>query len=124
VTHKLRVVLLERGRSKNVVGVDVGHDDVLDRQLSRLPNGCTKALSIDQASTRIDDRYRVTANNESDVGYCVFVLRRDVFVHAPPDVNSRRDFLGDKRVRAARACCYEDPDAAEARSCDYRLSTC
>jgi hypothetical protein len=105
-----------------------------------LPNGCTQALSIDQAPTRIDDRYRVTANNESDVGYCVFVLRRDVFIDATPDVNSRRDFLGgkrsrfcgerrvpllsDRRVRAACAFRYEGSDAAEARACDYRLPTC
>jgi hypothetical protein len=64
-----------------------------------LPNGCTQALSIDQASARIDHRYRVTANNESDVGYCVVVLRGDVFVRATPDVDSVRDFVSDKRVR-------------------------
>jgi hypothetical protein len=64
-----------------------------------LPNGCTQALSIDQASTRIDHRHSVAANNETDVGYCVFVLRRDVFIHAAPDVDSVRDFVSDKRVR-------------------------
>jgi hypothetical protein len=97
-----------------------------------LSNGRTKALSIDQASTRIDDRYRVTADNESDVGYCVFVLRRDVFIHAPPDVNSRRNFVGDelgrlltgKRTQHTRAFLREGPDAAEARACEYRLPTC
>jgi hypothetical protein len=104
--------------------VDVGHDYVLDRQLGRLPNRCTQALSVDQATTWIHHRYGGTANNESDVGYCVFVLRGDVFVDATPDVNSRRDFLGDKRAQVltrkrehfARVFLRERAHATDARA--------
>ena len=133
VSDKLRFVALERGRAKDVIGVHVGHDHVLDRELSRLPNGGTQTLTVDQASARIDDRDGLVADDEADVGYAVFVLRCHVLIHATTDVNSRRDFFHDKHacdfrrggcadlVCRKRGCLRrdllrEDGDAAKARA--------
>jgi hypothetical protein len=107
VTHKLRLIVLERGRPKHVVGVDVRHHDVPDRQLSRLPNGGAQTLAVYKASAWVDDSYRVVANDEANVGYGVFVLWRYVFIHATSDVNSRCYFVGCERAdfaRDKRAC--------------------
>jgi hypothetical protein len=74
VTDKLWLVVLERGRSKDVIGVDVGQHHVLDRELSRLSNGRAQTRAIGQASAWVYDRYRVAADDEPDVGYGVIVL--------------------------------------------------
>jgi hypothetical protein len=107
VTHKLRLIVLERGRPKDVVGVDVRHHDVPDRQLSRLPNGGAQTLAVYKASAWVDDCYRVVANDEANVGYGVFVLWRHVFIHTTTDVDPWCHFLGCERAdfaRDKRAC--------------------
>jgi hypothetical protein len=124
VTDKLRLVDLERGRSKNVIGVDVGHHHVFDRELSCFPNRGAQPLAVDQASARVDDRHRVAADDEADVGYGVFVLRRHVFIHATTNVNPRCDFLGDERVGLIRGLLREGADAAKARASEQRFPAC
>jgi hypothetical protein len=83
-----------------------------------LANGCAETLPVDEASAWIDHRYGITADDEADVGYRVFVLRGGVFVRAASDVDSFRDFLGDKRWRLARAFLCEGADGPEARRCE------
>jgi hypothetical protein len=73
-------------------------------------------LAVDQTPAWIDDRHRVAANDEPNVGYRVFVLRCDVLIDAMTDVNSLCDFLGDKRACFMRALLRESSDAAKARA--------
>ena len=116
MTDKLRLVTLERGRSKDVIRMDVGHHHVLDGKLSRFPNGCAQTLPVGQTSAWIDDRYCLTTNDETDVGDGVIVLWGHIFIHAAPDVNPRCDFVGDKRARLDRGFLRECSDAANART--------
>jgi hypothetical protein len=74
-------------------------------------------LAVDQASAWVDDCYRVVANDEADVGYGVFILRRHVFIRATTDVDAWRNFLGGECVdfaRDKRACGF----ARDIRTCD------
>jgi hypothetical protein len=101
--------------------------------LSRLPNGGAQTLAVDQASTWVDDCYCVVANDETDVGYGVFVLWRCVFIHAASDVDAWCNFVCDKgtcgfvrdkradlarrkRTRVCRRFLREGSDAAKARA--------
>jgi hypothetical protein len=118
VTDKLWLVVLECGRSKDVIGVDVGHHYVLDRELSRPSNGCAQTLAIGQASAWVYDRYRVAADDEPDVGYGVIVLWRHVFIHATSDVNPWCNFVRGKRTRVHRGFLRERSDAEKARACE------
>jgi hypothetical protein len=116
VTDKLWLVVLECGRPKDVIGVDVGHHYVLDRELSRLSNGCAETLAIGPASAWVYDRYRLAADDESDVGYGVIVLWRRVLIHATSDVNPWCNFVCGKRARVHRGVFRGGSDATKARA--------
>ena len=124
MTDKLWLVVLERGCSKDVIGVDVGHHDVLDWELSRLSNGCTQTFAVGQASAWVYDCYRVAADDETYVGYGVIVLWRGVFINAMSDVNPWCNFVRGKRARISRGFLRERSDAAKARACQECLPTC
>jgi hypothetical protein len=93
MAHKLWVVLLECRRAEDVIGVDVGHHHVFDRELGFPAYGGSQAFPVNAASARVEDRYCITADDEPDVGYGVFVFWGGVCVQAAPYMNSRRYFL-------------------------------
>jgi hypothetical protein len=101
VAYELWVVLFECGRAEDVVGVDVGHHHVLDRELGFLANGGAQTLAVNAASARVDDRHGVTPDDEADVGYGVGVFGRRVFIHAASHVDARRHFLCRPRSRVS-----------------------
>ena len=83
MTHKLRVVLLERGRSKNVVGVDVGHAVMhavlLERacatQLTAMAAGELKAWTSDEEA--LEKAALVWSDSQIDAGWQYWVRRLD-----------------------------------------------
>ncbi len=98
MADELRTICLERRRAEYVVGMNVGHHHVLDRQLSCLPNGRSQALAVDQTSPGVHDRNSVPSNDEPDVGNRVVVLGSRVLIDASPDVDSWRNLVRDKRA--------------------------
>src|SRR5579863_5128997 len=92
MAYKLWVVLLECWCAEDMVGVDVGHHHVFDRELGFLTNGGAQTLAVDATSARVDDRHGVMADYEADVGQGVFVFGGCVFIQATPNVDARRDF--------------------------------
>jgi hypothetical protein len=118
VSNELRLVLRERPSSKNVVGMDMRHHYIPDRQARRLPDGRAQTLTINQASARIHHGNRIPADDESDVGYGPVIGGGRVFVNAASEVDSRGNFVGGEGLSGcgSRRCSGQSGETAGAHA--------
>ncbi len=91
VADERRVLALKRDVAEHVVGMHVGVDDVLDRQLGARPDGRQKLRADPRAAARIDDGDAVAADDESGVRGVAGVARREDLVAPLMDENARGD---------------------------------
>ena len=91
----------EGGRAHDVVGMDMGEDEVADRQRRRRFDGLPQQPAMRQAAARVDHRDRIAADDEAGIGQRVEIVRRGVLIEARQDEDAGSDLGGSSRRDAA-----------------------
>jgi hypothetical protein len=112
VADERRVVLDERRVAEQVVGVDVARDHVADRPAGDLPDRLAQPCPGAQAAAAVDDRDRVGADDEADVGDRALVLGARELMHALMDEDAGRD-LRHRQRPPGRGAPRRQTDAGE-----------
>ena len=72
----------EGGGAHDVVGMDMGEDEVADRQRRRGFDRLPQQPAMRQAAARVDHRDRITADDEAGIGQGIEIFRRGVLIEA------------------------------------------
>ena len=101
VPDEHRLLAFERDVAEHVVGMHVGVDHVLDRQLGARADGRQKLGPDAWAAARVDDRNAVAADDEARVRGVAGVARREDLVASLMHENARRNFVNGERFLGA-----------------------
>ena len=98
VADELRAVVEEGAGAEGVVRVDMADDDVADRAIGSSANLGTQPGAVVETAPRVDDEYRVAADDETDVRDAAEVERRRLLVRAAADEDAAGDFVDRRRA--------------------------
>ena len=103
VADERRAILCERGLPEQVVGMDVAREHVADRPVGHPQDRLAEPLAAARRAAAVDDRDRVGADHETDVGDPAEIRGARELVHALMDKDAGRD-LGDRQRCALGFC--------------------
>ena len=117
MADEIGMVVAKRGGAKDMVGMDVGHDHIADRQLGARADRRAKLGPFAIAPAWVDHRDGIVSDDKTDIGDLVVICRRGVFLHPVMDKDSGRDFsYGQRRGPAARKPRCSDCDHQDRRA--------
>ena len=90
---------LEGQVAEHVVGMIVGVDDEAHRQIGHGADRRQQVLTLAEAAATVDDRHRLPADDEGEVGDAAAVGGREILVGAAMDIEARGHFHDRQRCR-------------------------
>ena len=103
VSDECRFFGLEGDVAEHVVGMHVGVDDVLDRQLGARTDGGEQLLADARAAAGVDDGDAIAADDEARVRGVAGVARREDLVAPLMHEDAGRNFVNGDTVLGAAA---------------------
>ena len=97
MADEIGMIVAERGGPENMIGMDVGHDHIADRQPGSRTDRRAQLGSLAIAAAGIDHRDGIVSDDKSDIGDLVVVFRRRIFLNPLMDKDAGRNFCDGQR---------------------------